>query len=274
MPYKTILVHLANDPDHMERLDCAVGLADRFGAHLTAIYVATPIGMPAQVTGRGASLGYLAAATETARERAVEVEAECRERCRALGVSVEWRIDQGEHTDVTGRHAHFADLTIVSQHPHDLAHRVGTHHFPDDVALTAGGPVLMLPRKHSGPVVATRPLVAWKSTAQALRAVREALPFLQAAEKTMLLTVGGKEGELPGTEISSMLDRHGVRIEIHNDDRDDRHAGDVILAEAQKLGCDLVVMGAYGHSRLRELVLGGATREVFNHAELPLLVAH
>ena len=273
MPYKTILVHLANDPDHMERLDCAIGLADRFGAHLTAIYIATPIGMPAQVTGRGASLGYLAAATETARERAVEVEAECRKCCQALNLSLEWLVDQGEHTEVLGRHAHFADLTVVSQHPHDFAHRIGSH-FPDDVALTSGGPVLMLPRKHSGQIAAARPLVAWKSAAQATRAVRDALPFLRAADQTILLTVGGKEGELPGTEISSMLHRHGVTVEIHNEDGDDRHAGEIVVAQSKALGCDLVVMGAYGHSRLRELVLGSTTNFVLNHAEMPLLVAH
>ena len=273
MPYKTILVHLANDPGHMERLDCAIGLAERFGAHLTAIYIATPIGMPAEVTGRGASLGYLAAATETAREWAVEVEAECRKCCQALDLSLEWRVDQGEHTEVLGRHAHFADLTVVSQHPHDLAHRIGSH-FPDDVPLTSGGPVLMLPRRHSGPVAAARPLVAWKSTAHAARAVRQALPFLQAADNTMLITVGGEEGELPGTEIASMLHRHGVTVEIHNEDGDDRHAGEIVVAQAKALDCDLVVMGAHGHSRLRELVLGSTTQHVFNHADKPLLVAH
>ena len=97
MPFKTILVHLADDPDHMQRLETAIALARRFGAHLTAVYVETPLSMPAAAAGRGASLGFEAAASDAARKHAAKVEQEFRKRAGRSGLQAEWRIGAGEH---------------------------------------------------------------------------------------------------------------------------------------------------------------------------------
>ena len=93
MPFKTILVHLADDPDHMQRLETAIALAHRFDAHLTAIYVDTPLSMPAAVAGRGASLGFQAASSDAARKHVAKVEREFRQRAGRSGLQVEWQME-------------------------------------------------------------------------------------------------------------------------------------------------------------------------------------
>jgi len=273
MPIKTVLVHLSHDADHMTRLRCAIELARANDAHITAVYVATPAHMPAEITGRGASLGYIAAATETAHEHAVEVEKEFRELCRAEGISIEWRTAEGDHTRIIAHHASFADITIVSQHPHDFDHRLAMD-FPDSVALHAGGPVLLLPPAYDGAPFGRKIVLAWKPTREATRAWRDALPFLKQAEEVYVLTFPEGRADLPGAEIAATLARHGVTAHVVIDESGHGVSGERILADCAARSGDLLVMGGYGHSRVRELIFGGVSHHCLNHAELPVLVSH
>ncbi len=277
MTYKTILVHLADDPDHLARLNAAIALADRFGAHLTAVYVHTPLTMPAAMAGRGASMGFQHAASSAARKHAEKVEREFRDRAEHTGLAVEWRMGSGEHAEAVAEHSYTAELTIVSQLNHDAARRRLAIPFPDDVPLTVPCPVLLLPVGWAGgPIGQRRIVVAWKPGVHASRAVYGAMPFLTEAAEVTILCLHPDEGEkvLYGTELANMLGRHGAKVEVVDDECRDSEVGDGVLDHCHAADADLLVMGAYGHSRLREVVIGSTTRDVCAHARLPVLMAH
>jgi nucleotide-binding universal stress UspA family protein len=211
--------------------------------------------------------------TAAAREHAVSARAEFDEAVRRAGLAAAWREDDGDSLECLAIHARYADLVVVSR-----ASGVGledeiTGHRLDHIALHAPCPALIVPAEGSRELRCA--LVAWKSCREAARALRDALPFLRGAEKTTLLTIAPTDsGHLPGAEAAAYLARHGVRVEVRADYGDDRDAGDVIERHARDLDADLVVMGAYGRSRLRELVLGGATRHLLTQARVPILMSH
>ncbi len=276
MVFKTLLVHLADDEGHGARLAAAFDLARRFEAHITALYVLTPADMPVAIEGRGASVEYIAEATAIAREKAAAMEAEFRKRCEKKKISWEWRCVAGEHLKLLAEHSFVADLAIVSeQEPHGID-EVITMHGPDYLPLVAGCPVLVLPRAGKTDVAAKRVLVAWTPSRETLRAVRDGLPFLAQSKKIFLLAVDPRErDDDPGVGIKTFLARHGLEVEAEfRPSRGIDRVGEAIIAAADKFGADLIVMGAYGHSRLYELIVGGATRHVLGHMTLPVLMSH
>ena len=277
MPFKTILVHLADDPGHMQRLETAIALAHRFDAHLTAVYVETPLARPAAVAGRGASLGFQAAASEATRKHAAKVEKEFRERAERSGLQIEWRMGGGEHADAIAAHAFTADLTIISQLDIDGAERRLAIPFPDDVPFVVPGPVLILPQNWTDrPIAKKHVVIGWKPEKEAARAVQWSLPFLLEAANVTIVTLHPDEGDkiLYGTEVANMLDRHGVKVDIYDEVCRDSEVGERLQDIALERASDLMVIGAYGHSRLREIILGGTTRHMCAEARIPILMAH
>lgn len=276
MSLTTILVHLANDEDHRSRLQVAYGLARRHDAHVTALYVATPVGMPPAIEGRGASRGYLEQATARARDRARAMEQDFAEWRDVHGMAGEWRTEEGPHLDLLARHSLYADLAIVSQCAPGSLEEMLTDALPDHLAMVGACATLVLPKGFaaSDQAPGRRVLVAWKPDRGCARAVRDALPLLQAAESVTVLQVAPTAAELvSGRRLVDWLARHGVTA---TPQRAERHGAiaETLYAEAAAGGCDLLVMGAYGRSRLSELVLGGATRDVLSGAPLPVLMSH
>ncbi len=275
MPIKTILLHMANDDAHASRLAVAAALAKRFSAHIQALYIATPVSMPAGATGRAASYGYMAEATAIAHENAERIEREVRQ---ALdGLSFDWTIEEGDHVDLLAERASYADLVVVVQSAAVRAgERVSLHHIPDRLPLETPTPVLVLPPKQPAAApIGRHVLVAWKNSPESARAVRAAMPFLEAADSVTVLSV-----EPPGqhsndaADLVDWLHRHGIAARPQSVIASGGEVGDMILSCCGDQGADLLVMGAYGHSRLRELVLGGATRTVLEGLTLPVLLTH
>ena len=275
MPIKTILVHLADDAHHTARLEVAVRLAKRHDAHITALFITFPVGMPPTVAGRGASAVFISAGRERARERAAALQKEFDGTCANEGVSHTWVVEDGQHLQALSYHAHVADLMIVSHSDEGeyLEDRFRLR-LAEELVFDVGCPVLLLPRVEPVPPIGRHVLIGWHSNREAVRAVRGSLDLLRAAESVTVLTVGPTpEDKLSEHELVAYLARHGIRAEGTNVE-DRGGVGTTLLAEAKRRGSDLLVMGAYGHSRLRELVLGGATREVLRHAEIPVLTSH
>ncbi|MGF7176149.1 universal stress protein [Azospirillum doebereinerae] len=275
MPIKTILLHLANDDSHATRLAVAAALAKRFTAHVEALYIATPVSMPAGATGRAASYGFMAEATAIAHENAERIADEVR---LALdGLSHRWTVAEGDHVALLAERAPYADLAIVGQ---SSAERSGDRvalHVPDRLPLATACPTLVLPPvQPAAAPIGRNVLIAWKNSRESTHAVRNAMPFLETAESVTVLTVnppGGRHGE-DGTALVDWLTRHGIVARHHPATASSGEVGDLILSFAADLGADLLVMGAYGHSRLREMVLGGATRTVLAALPLPALMSH
>ncbi len=122
-------------------------------------------------------------------------------------------------------------------------------------------------------------LVAWNGSREATRAVNDALPILERADKVTVLAVnpgknGNDHGDIPSADIALHLARHGVKAEASQTVSDELEVGSIILSRISDLGADLVVMGAYGHSRMRELMMGGVTRDLLRHMTVPVLMSH
>jgi nucleotide-binding universal stress UspA family protein len=216
-----------------------------------------------------------------------ELERECAkstktfiENCMAgTALKWDWREQQGLLARTVALNARYADLAILGQAepPKSPGDEAAT--LPADVALTAGRPVLIVPYIGVSTPPGSHVLVGWNASREATRAVNDAMPLLQRAKKVTVLTIdpesGSRDhGEVLGADISLHLDRHGVRAEAAQTAASDIDVGDVILSRTADIGADLIVIGAYGHSRAREALLGGVTRHLLRHMTVPVLMSH
>jgi nucleotide-binding universal stress UspA family protein len=195
------------------------------------------------------------------------------------GLCAEWReIPEGPDAD-PALHARYADLAILGQLDPERAEPDLIRPRPDQVALASGRPVLIVPYAGHFDNAGRRVLIAWNATREAARSVSDAMPLLTSAELVTVLTIDPREGphghgEIPGADIALHLARHGVKAEIERTVSAGLPVGEVLLSRAADLGADLIVMGAYGHSRAREMLLGGATRSVLRSMTVPVLMSH
>jgi nucleotide-binding universal stress UspA family protein len=179
---------------------------------------------------------------------------------------------------VAAVHARYADVAVMTR-PTEGAGAELREEIIEGVLFHSGRPALIAPPGWKGTGVGKRVVVAWDASREATRALSEADDILEFADAVTVLTVDAKpkmfgHGDQPGANIAAHLSRRGLPAEVRNVDSMGRSASLAILEEAQSLGADLVVMGGYAHSRLRELVFGGATRELLRSATVPLLMAH
>jgi len=272
---KTLLVHIGDAADLGSRLELAFDLAERLKAHMVGLHTLTSASMPSAVVGRGASSVVLAEHTAHARKISAELQEKFTEACRRRGLSCEWRAEEGEPVDVLARHSSYADLVMAA-----LPQRSGLEEYLvgppiDRLALVSSCPALMVPTAYTQTTTAHRALVAWKSGRTCSRALRDALPLLRLAEEVTVLTVSEPDTRhIGGLDITVVLARNGVTATIRQDFGKGGDAGAELLAHAGAINADMLVMGAYGHSRLRELVLGGATQKALNDSTIPLLMSH
>jgi nucleotide-binding universal stress UspA family protein len=281
MSYKDLLVVLDAAAPTRGRIELASALAGRFEAHLVGLY-------PLPTPERPRELGYYDPALldpffEELRERAREAADKVREQFEHVaglrGLSAEWRmVPEGPEAD-PALHARYADLTILGQIDPDRGDAEMIRPRPERVTLASGRPILVVPYAGDFSTVGHRVLIGWNATREAARAVNDAMPLLRAADVVTVLTIDPREGphehgELPGADISLHLARHGVKAEIERTVSADLPVGEVLLSRAADLGADLLVIGAYGHSRVRELLLGGATRSLLQSMTLPVLMSH
>jgi len=149
--------------------------------------------------------------------------------------------------------------------------------FPHQLVLTVGRPVLLVPYAGRFETLGRRILLAWNAGREATRATTDAIPFLRDAEEVNVVAVnpaGRQHGEVPGADIGLYLARHGVRVKVSNVQATEIDVGNQLLSSAADLSSDLIVMGAYGHSRFAELVLGGVTRTMLESMTVPVLMTH
>jgi nucleotide-binding universal stress UspA family protein len=278
MTIKDIVVHVDDSRNHDERIKVATELAGRFDAHLTGVYVKAPAYLPAYVAaqvGPDVIEMQAKAATEAASKAGEGFE----KSTKAAGLTAEMRVGEGPIDEVLSLHARYGDLCVVGQTDPDGDAPADDLDVPGHVVLFSGRPVLIVPYAGKFTNIGKRVLVAWNGSREAARAVNDAMPFLQGASQVTVLAVNPKEsrdplGDLPGADISLHFARHGVKVEAAQIVADDIQVGDMLLSRISDGGYDLVVMGAYGRSRLRELVMGGASRHILHHMTVPIFMAH
>lgn len=276
MSYKDILVHLNASSKRESRFDVAVDLAGKFDAHVTGLYVMTTPKIPHYIE---AQIGddILQTQRKIIRAEADKAEKMFRERMERAGVRHECHVAEGDPVESFNLFARYTDLVIISQFDPDDEQQTMDPNFPDRIILSTGRPVLVVPYVGvSGPIGANV-LVAWDASRQAARAVGDAIPFLAGADKVSVLAVNpsnGGHGDIPGGDISLHLARHGIRAQAESITAQDMDPADILLSRASDEGADMIVMGAYGHRRLRELVLGGVTQHMLEHMTVPLFMSH
>jgi nucleotide-binding universal stress UspA family protein len=197
------------------------------------------------------------------------------------GVSSEVRADHALDTTLThvvSMHARYADLVVLGQVNPDEPPYLG-HHLPEEVVLSSGRPVLVVPYIGALETIGRCVVVAWDASREAARAVSDAMPILEQASSVIVLSINPKStplghGEVPGADIGAHLARHNVKIEVESVVAGEVSVGNALLSHIADRDADMLVMGAYAHSRVRELVLGGATRTILESMTVPVLMAH
>ena len=176
----------------------------------------------------------------------------------------------GREEELVAHRARLADLTVVP-HP-EAGDDVSSSDALHAVLFDSGRPVLMAPRRTPA-TIGTRICLAWNGTAESAAAVLAVLPWMQRAQAVRVLSADEYQRRGPGAaDLAAYLALHGVRAEVSQFRPIEREVGRGLLAAAQEFGADLLAMGAYSHSRLRQLILGGVTRHVLEHAALPVLM--
>ncbi len=278
MAYKNLLVHIDDSKANAKRLEAAIVLAQAQGAHLTGIYVAIKPSLPGNIVAE-VPAQLLDGLGEQAAEHAAAAEAAFTKAVERAGLSFDFRATHcpsSRVAEVVALHARYADLAILGQPEPENGGAVDAE-MPEDVVLGAGRPALVIPYIGAGKEIGKRVLIAWDGGREAARAVGNALPLLENAESVAVPVINpsrGGHGEQPGADIALHLARHGLTVEAQHIEVRDLSTGNALLSRLADADVDLLVMGAYGHSRLRQMVLGGVTREVFQQMTVPVLMSH
>jgi nucleotide-binding universal stress UspA family protein len=276
MSYKTIVVHLDTSPTAHPRLETALSLAKRFGAHLTGVFAVFSPDPRSLYVMAGTAEYYR---EERRAERSAALQRLFHAELRRAEVEGEWIAVDESASFAVPRLGRCADLIVAGQdNPGDAESYVGDL-FPENLILSSGRPVLLVPYARNKPTTGSRVLVAWDGSREATRAVHDALPFMRAAKSTTILTVNGmRDGgslRIPGADIATVIARHGVHVDVVDIETGaDGSVGEVLLSQVADAGADLLVMGGYGHARWRELVMGGATRTILRSMTVPVLMSH
>ncbi len=275
MTPKSILALVDGSTLSEATLDTAVSVAKSFGAQLEALHVRADPATLVPIVGEGMS-GAMVEQVMDAMAKSVESRAQ---RARAAydrvaakaGVPIIWRQETGPEPVVLASAGRLVDLSVLARP--DAAADGQMAASLDSALFDTGRPVLVAPPT-SPASVGKRVALAWNGSAQASRVVSAAVPYLEKAEMVAVLTAPGFDKRAPAEALVSYLARHSVKATAQSVELQGKSVGQALLAHAQQLNCDLLIMGAYGHSRLREMILGGATREVLAHSTIPVLMAH
>ncbi|WP_136443087.1 universal stress protein [Pacificoceanicola onchidii] len=279
MSYKTILT-VVTDPDLAESIvSHAAAVAQGAHAHLDVVC----FGVDRTQTGYYYAGANAMVLQETLNRATTEAEALAAQVREVLGrFELRWSVEHGvaQLADI-GRHvaarARFADLVVLPK-PYGKNHGVELEPVIEGAMFEGQVPVVVVPDDVDPPSAPKRVVIGWNESAEALRAVRAALPVLKGAELVHVVVIDppkhGPNRSDPGGMLSQYLVRHGIRAEIDVLSKTLPRVSDVLMRHVTDVGADLVVMGAYGHSRFREAILGGATRNMLEQANVTVFMAH
>lgn len=255
----------------------AVSVAEAFDAHVAAIAFAHDPIVPATLMG-GVPADFIESQRQEAEAAASAAIARFEEAARRAGVSAESRLlaaSIAEASDQFGRIARRFDLAVVGQAEPEKA---SAEELLAESALFEGGrPVLLVPYIQEAALKLGKVLVCWDGSRAAARAAGDAMPFLARAEGIEVLIVAGERGksdEIPGADVGQHLARHGLKVDVKRIVATESDVANTILSYVADSGADLIVMGGYGHSRLREFILGGVTRGILEAMTVPTLMSH
>jgi len=279
MSYKTLTVHLDTSARASARLSLALKLARTYGSHLDGLFASFELS-PREFYVMAGTADYYDAHHRMRSEQRAAIERLFHEELARAQVAGAWLASEGDPVATVTRHGRSTDLTILGQTDLNEPEAYVADHFTESIILGTGGPVLVIPYTGYFESVGERVLIAWNGSREAARAVHDAIPFIARAAHVTIAAISSTFRSVPSqascTDLSTMLARHGANtVDIARFDRSSSETtGGALLSYAAENNFDLLVMGAYGHARLQETVLGGATRTVLLDMTLPVLMSH
>lgn len=271
-----IVVFINGHSETLGILEFASQLARQQGARLISVFIQPA---PELTVAQSFALGTgIREVIETQQSQLERIEARHRAQfediARRHGIPSEWRSLPYLSNEVAV-HAYYADLVVIAR-PESSGQTAGPPGLAESLVLSSGRPIILFPP--TGKVSQVRRiLLAWNTTRESVRAVADALPLLVKAEAVEVLVIDHKRkaghGQEPGADIARHLERHGAHVDVRRLSSGGKDVGGVLLSQALAFNADLIVMGAYGHSHLREWMFGGVTRTVLYEAGLPVLMS-
>ncbi len=274
MAIKTILLHLTNDKNLEGRIKLALKLAAENDAMINGLYTIIPAAPPASF------MGYIPPEF-IERTRALEVEnanaasEKLTDAAAEAGVPVQISKEEGYALDILNMHALSADLLILGQVDPDDEKSAQYRYLADELVVSSARPILTVPYAGNHTNFGKHILVGWNNTREASIALHNAMPFLKKADKITLLSVNPQTDQsAENAAIIAHLGRHNIPAQIKVSQWKNVSVGNALLDSLVDLNADMLVMGAYGHSRIREMILGGATQEILEQMTAPILFSH
>ena len=279
MSYKTIFVHLDTSEAVHSRLQLAISLAKQFDACLTGFFTSYRPA-PGAFYPMSGSPEYYFEFDQRRTEQQGALERLFHAELLRLNVSGQWQWSPEYPNRCVPNAARLADLVVAGQDNPDDPESFVAEQFVENLVMSSGRPVLVVPYAGQFQSIASHVVLAWDGSREATRALHDALPFLTRAKQVTVLTINASENEplptrIPGSDIATIVSRYGAHVATRVvEDIADMRTGETLLSAVADLGADLLVMGCYAHSRWRELVLGGATRSILKSMTVPVLMSH
>ncbi len=279
MDIKNILLHLDHSSGCSNRLDIAFAMARDNGARIDGLFVVPDYVVPSYVEAQ-ISVDLITDVTEKAIARAEEALVGYRQRAADAGVEMTAKVVEGQVIPILREHTKYTDLLLLGQdNPEDPDN--ASYGLADALLFEGASPCVVVP--HSGRLEAPgrRILLTWNASRESARALREAMSMLQRAETVVVLSSEPDDGDSDvarghphAQELARFLESHGIESVSSGIADVDVSPSDAIIGQAADMNADLIVMGAYGHARLREIILGGVTRDLLKQTTVPLFLAH
>ena len=274
MTIRNILYHGFNGEAGEAVEQAAIRLADDHDASLTALSVVDNTPIPTYVMPY-VPVNMAETYIDEARADAQKVKARCAESERTSGRSIEWRYAEGDIRAVFTQQARYTDLCVLAQGAGDNVPVGPSLNLPSDLVMSSGRPVLVVPWNWSGSHIGKRVVISWNGSKEATRALHDSMPILEKADAVKVITVGPEETRhIPGAETAQHLAQHGVNVEADHVIERDRSTAEAICDSVRDFGADLLVGGAWGHSRMLQTIMGGVTHDLLNNPPAPLFLSH
>jgi nucleotide-binding universal stress UspA family protein len=278
MRYCDILLHLTDDTRSAEKTATALNIAARFNAAVTAVYT---LPFPSQLYYMGDYVppAFFQQQMDEAKDAANAARKAFESSAKEAGVHATWAETEQMPLDALQAWGRSCDLAVIGQPDPDRSdlamNNLGTATLPADLALALGRPLLTVPYIGQYPAPGKSVVVAWNDSREAARAVHDALPLLAGAGSVTIFGINPDAAdEASAARLVAHLGRYGIVAKAKHAVVEDIAAGEALLSTLADHSADMLVMGAYGHSRLREMVLGGVTRTILQSMTVPVLLGN
>ena len=279
MDFKNILLHLDHSSGCNNRLQMAFALAKKYDAVIIGLFVVPDYVVPSYVEAQ-ISVDLITDVTEKALARASEKLSSYQAMAEEAGVRLEAHVLEGQVIPILREHSKYSDLLLLGQDQPDDPDNA-SYGLADALLFEGACACMMVPHSGKLAVPGQRVLLTWNASRESARALREAMPILVNAEEVVVLSSEPDDadaeiarGHPHADELARFLESHGIQSVSSGIADMDINTSDAIQGQAAEMNADLIVMGAYGHARLREIILGGVTRDLLKQSTIPLFLAH